>query len=157
MTRGRTLHICGNTLAVLALALALATGAAAQDAPAALTVEVFANSAMAITPQPAAGLPYKLDIYRIDGMRQVEETINQQLPKTEREAQEWLARNQSRIEREYRPAIISAANGITLMTTYQLNRIPAIVINRKTVVYGVTNVNQAIEIARDKGALGGGS
>ena len=67
----------------LLAALALAGAAHAQGV---LTVEVFANSAMHITPQPDQRLPYQLKVYRMDGLQQLEASINQQLPKNEGDA-----------------------------------------------------------------------
>lgn len=61
---------------VLAGVLAMAGTAQAQGV---LTVEVFANSAMHITPVPAQGqaLPYKLSVYRLDALQRIETTLNQ--------------------------------------------------------------------------------
>ena len=130
-------------------ALLLAGASRAQTAPAGvLTVEVFANSAMLVTPEPSASLPYQLKVYRLDAMRNIEAAINQQLPQTEAEAQQWIAANEARIRRQVQPQVESAAQGLTLAANYRLSRIPAIVINRKTVVYGITDVQQALELAR---------
>ena len=67
---------------------------------------------------------------------------------TEAEAQQWIAANEARIRRQVQPQVESAAQGLTLAANYRLSRIPAIVINRKTVVYGITDVQQALELAR---------
>ena len=52
------------------------------------------------------------------------------------------------LRRQVQPQVESAAQGLTLAANYRLSRIPAIVINRKTVVYGITDVQQALELAR---------
>ena len=72
-------HIRLRRFGLLA-ALALAGAAHAQGV---LTVEVFANSAMHITPRPDQRLPYQLKVYRMDGLQQLEASLNQQLPKNE--------------------------------------------------------------------------
>ena len=133
-------HIRLRRFGLLA-ALALAGAAHAQGV---LTVEVFANSAMHITPRPDQRLPYQLKVYRMDGLQQLEASLNQQLPKTEAEALRWLQDNQARIRRELTPQAVQAANGLTLAAHYRLSRIPAIVINKRVAVYGVTDVHQAI-------------
>lgn len=135
-------------IALLAL-LSLMHGAA--TAAGVLTVEVFANSAMHVTPEPSANLPYQLKVYRIDGLRQVEQAINQQLPQTEAQAREWLAKNQQRLRRQYASQATAAANGVALMQRYKLSRVPAIVINRRVVVYGLTDVDAAIARATNRG------
>ena len=128
-------------------AVALVAASSLAPAQGVLTVEVFANSAMPITPHAGAGLPYKLDIYRLDGLQQVEQALNQQLPQNEADAREWMMQNQQRIQRELGPQAVATANGMALMHYYGIDRIPAIVIDRKTVVYGVTDVDAAIQRA----------
>ena len=129
---------------VLAGVLAMAGTAQAQCV---LTVEVFANSAMHITPVPAQGqaLPYKLSVYRLDALQRIETTLNQQLPQKEADARAWLQANQARLKREVTPQAVAAANGIALAHHYKIKRLPAMVIDRKAVVYGLTDVGAAIE------------
>lgn len=130
----------------------------AQAAPAAgvVTVEVFVNSAMHVTPEPSerTALPYTLSVYRLDALRNMEAQINQNLPQTEAEAMRWVAANEARLRRKFQPQIQAAAEGVTLAASYRLQRIPAVVINRKVVVYGVTDANQAIELVRRRKAGG---
>ena len=125
----------------LLAALALAGAAHAQGVR---TVEVFANSAMHITPQPDQRLPYQLKVYRMDGLQQLEASINQQLPQNEAQARDWLASNQARIQRQMTPQAVEAANGIALAHHYKIKRLPAVVIDRQAVVYGLTDVEAAI-------------
>ena len=139
------LRACAITLA---LAL-LAPGAQAQqqkDAPtvAVSAVEVFANSAMPITPKGGKGLPYRVDIYRMDALQQIERQLSQGLPQTEAEAMAWLRANEARIRRSVQAQAVQAANGVALAHYYRIDRLPAIVIDRKAVVYGVTDVEAAV-------------
>ena len=137
-------------LAILLAALALAGAAHAQGV---LTVEVFANSAMHITPRPDQRLPYQLKVYRMDGLQQLEASINQQLPKNEGDARAWLQANQGRIKREVTPQAVAAAHGVALAHHYKIKRLPAVVIDRQAVVYGLTDVEAAIQ--RYQAARGG--
>ncbi|GKS87280.1 hypothetical protein AVMA1855_24030 [Acidovorax sp. SUPP1855] len=107
-----------------------------------IQVEVFANSAMLVTPQRSDR--FKLDIYRLDAMARVQQSINQGLPQNEADARAWLAANEARIRRQVQPVVANAANGITLAMHYRIDRLPAIVVNRKTVVFGMTDVNAAL-------------
>ena len=81
-----------KTAASLLIAALLLAGAAHAQGGAAgvMTVEVFANSAMLVTPEPSPALPCQLKVYRLDAMRNIEAAINQQLPQTEAEAQQWI-------------------------------------------------------------------
>lgn len=111
------------------------------------SVEVFVNSAMLVTPAATGREPYRLTIHRMDRLQQVRQSINQQIPRGgEQVARKWIAANQARIKREIQPAAVAAANAVSLSNYYRLDRIPAIVINRKSVVYGVTNVDQALQL-----------
>ena len=140
------------------LALGVALQAAAQQrenlAYGIATVEVFANSAMLITPVQSDR--YRLVIYRMDQLEQVKQMINQQIPKGgEAPARAWFAANAERIKRQVRPAAIAAANAISLANHYKIDRLPAIVINHQAVVYGLTDVEAAL--ARFYATRGGGS
>lgn len=129
------------------------TAANAQASPATdgvLTVEVFANSAMVIKPTPSPQLPYKLNVYRIDGLHGIEQELNQQLPQSEEQARQWMFQHQDEIAERYGDRVASAARGLTLMMRYRLNRVPAIVINQRVVVYGMTDIKAAIARAREQ-------
>ena len=142
---------CHHRLACTLAALLLAGAAHAQGGAAGvMTVEVFANSAMLVTPEPSPALPYQLKVYRLDAMRNIEAAINQNLPQTEAEARQWIAANEARIRRQVQPQVQSAAQGMSLAATYKLSRIPAIVINRKIVVYGLTDIHQALALAQQR-------
>ena len=109
-------------------------------------VEVFANSAMVITPIQADR--YQLVIYRLDALKQVEAAINKNIPQTEVEALAYFAANQAEIKRQITPAVLNGANGIALARHYKLERIPAVVVDGASVIYGVTNVDQAIAMVQ---------
>lgn len=109
-------------------------------------VEVFANSAMVITPIQAQR--YKLVIYRLDALKNVEAAINQNIPKTEAAARAYFQKHHAEIKRQITPAVIQGANGIALARHYKLERIPAIVVDGTNVVYGVTSVDQAIAMVQ---------
>lgn len=134
---------CAAVLAALAL-LAPPVARAAGGAPGVTTVEVLANSAMHIVHGPAEALPYKLTIYRMDGLQLIEQSINQRLPQNEADARRWLEHNGERIRREVARPAIDAANGLALAQRYRIERLPAVIINRAVVVYGLADVDAAI-------------
>ncbi len=103
------------------------------------SIEVFANSAMLITPK---GTDAK--IYWMDGIARMGDEISKGLPKTQKEAEQYLAAKRPAIEQRYRPQIANAGQGITLGLKYGIEKIPAIVINQESVIYGLTDVNEAL-------------
>ena len=110
------------------------------------TVEVFANMAMQVT--PAQSNRYQLAIHRLDAMQNIQAIANRGLPQNEAAARQWIANNEARIRRELRPLVAGAVNGITQAHQYHIDRLPAIVINRRYVVYGYTDVDQALVALR---------
>ncbi len=141
----------GGRRAALAFVLcALACGisaAKAQGAPAGgvSTVEVFVNSAMAVSAPPAP-LTFQLTVHRMDQLDMVTQGIDQQIPRgSEADARRWVADNEARIKRQVQPAAIATANAISLANLYRLDRLPAVVINKRTVVYGITDVGTALQ------------
>lgn len=108
------------------------------------TVEVFANSAthVDLPSQPA----YSLKVYRLDAMVQIGQQITQQLPAGEDQAMLYMQQHEAQIRAKYKNQIINSANGMSLAIHYKLDRVPAIVINRSSIVYGVSDVNQAVQL-----------
>lgn len=135
-------------LAVVLCALVCSTGTAtAQGVPAGgvSTVEVFVNSAMAVSAPPAP-LAFELKVHRMDQLDMVTQGIDQQIPRgSEADARRWVAANEARIKRQVQPAAIATANAISLANHYRLDRLPAVVINKRTVVYGITDVGTALQ------------
>lgn len=110
------------------------------------TVEVFANMAMQIT--PVSSPHYTLTIYRLDAMQNVEALVNKGLPQSEAEAQRWIAQNEQRLRRQLQPMISSSVNGMARAQRYQIDRLPAVVINQRYVVFGHADVDQALLLWR---------
>lgn len=137
---------CVGAVALATTCLVSATHAQTAANPYAgiVTVEVFANSAMVITPTHSE--KYKLAVYRMDAMEILRQRINQQIPRGgEGPARAWLIANADRVKREFQPVAAQAANAMNLSHYYRLDRLPAVVINRKAVVYGVTDVEAAVQ------------
>lgn len=108
------------------------------------TVEVFANSATHV--QQPAQPPYVLKVYRLDAMAQIGLQITQQLPAGEEQAKLYMQQHEAQIRAKYKSQIVNAANGMSLAIHYKLDRVPAVVINRSSIIYGVSDVNQAIQL-----------
>lgn len=126
------------------VAAAMAGLATAAQPPQPTTVEVFANMATLVAaPQTPA---YKLQVYRLDVMALIEHQLSQGLPAVEADAMAHLQRMEAQIRRKYQAQIVNAANGMTMAIHYKLDRLPAVVINRQAVIYGVPDVDKALAI-----------
>lgn len=136
-------HRRGVIAAMFLTAFAVVLPASAQDLyRGVVSVEVFANSAMPI--EAPASPPFKVTVYRMDGLAMVEQMINQNLPKSEPEAIAYLNANMARIKKQVEPQAMNAANGMRLAMFYKIDRLPAIVINGQSLILGVTNVASAL-------------
>lgn len=89
---------------------------------------------------------YKLQVYRLDVMALIEQQLSQGLPSVEADALAHLQRLEAQIRRKYQAHIVNAANGMTMAIHYKLDRLPAVVINRQAVIYGVSDVDKALAI-----------
>lgn len=103
------------------------------------SVEVFANSTMLITPSGS-----NATIYWLDGISRMRDELNANMPKTEKESFAYMSAKRAEIETKYRSQIASAGRGITQGMKYGIEKIPAIVINRESIVYGLTNIDDAV-------------
>ncbi|WP_198972491.1 TIGR03757 family integrating conjugative element protein [Xylophilus sp. ASV27] len=138
----RILVLC----AALATALAAAPFAGAVRAqsatPAVTTVEVFANSATYLS--APSNPPYVLQVYRVDAMARIGRELSIRLPGNEEQAKAYMLQQEAQIRARYQDQIVQAANGMSLAIHYRLNRLPAVVINRESVIYGVADVQHAV-------------
>ncbi|AYR19429.1 TIGR03757 family integrating conjugative element protein [Alcaligenes faecalis] len=112
-----------------------------------MTVEVFANTAMPVTPTTSPY--YALSIYRLDAMSNLEAQMNEGMPQDEAEARLWVANNEARLRQMIQPMVASAVNGLARAQRYQIDRLPAVVINQRYVVFGYIDVDQALMAWRD--------
>lgn len=104
-------------------------------------IDVFANSAMHVEPGFAPEFAI-VQIYRVDGMSLVEQEINIQLPPNEAEAMEFMRDYDAQFRAKYQERIDNAARGLSQAIGHKLTRIPAVVINQRFVVYGVTDLDE---------------
>lgn len=129
--------------ALASLVLAVLAGQA--GAQAITTVEVFANSATLVR-QPQQPPPFVVKVYRLDGMAQLETQLSAGLPQTEAAAMAYMKQHEQEIRRRYKDQINNAAAGMSLAIQYRLDRLPAVVINKNKVIYGIADVDYAAQL-----------
>lgn len=101
-------------------------------------VEVFANSAMLLTHADGA------TVYLLDGLQLLEAQLSQGLPTTESEATRVARERMQRLGNQVQARAANAAQGMALAAQYGIDRIPAVVIDGRAIVYGVTDVQKAV-------------
>ena len=126
-------------------ALLLPAVAAAQPVDAPLTVEVFTTREQApLVPAEVKARDVSVEIYRLDGLQQLESTLSAQLPNEPAAAQRVALQRIGQLDRDDRDTLRSAAVGLAKAQQYGLSRYPAIVIDGAVVVYGTTDVEVAL-------------
>lgn len=101
-------------------------------------VEVFVNSAMLLTHADGA------TVYLLDGLQLLQEQLSQGLPTTEAEATRVARERMQRLGGQLQARAANAAQGLALAAQYGIDRIPAVVIDGRAIVYGVTDVQKAV-------------
>ncbi|MCD2452832.1 TIGR03757 family integrating conjugative element protein [Methylicorpusculum oleiharenae] len=89
---------------------------------------------------------YEVRRYNLDAPQTVLARISQHLPAHQAAAQQALEQQlQARGPQSLHQQLLTAYQGLSLATQYRLDRYPAIVFEQgKAVVYGVTDLNQAL-------------
>lgn len=148
-TRWRLLSISAAVAAIVASGAAAQTatytrlgGRAAASAPA--RVEVFTNGAILLTQVGGA------TVYQLDGLQQLEAELSQGLPGDEASAQRIALERMKRLGPALQLRVANAGRGLMLAREYGVERVPAVVIDGKAVVYGMTDVAEAVAAYRAK-------
>jgi integrating conjugative element protein (TIGR03757 family) len=109
-------------------------------------IEVFATSSMYISNAQLAS------VYRVDGRKQLVAHINQGgLPPNPQQAAAIVQQRVKAMGPEFNNRVQASLLAVEKTMVYGVQRVPAIVFDGQRVVYGVTDVLQALEIARRGG------
>jgi len=142
-----------SSIASLVIAMTLSLGYRAQAAPAErepVRIEVFTAQDLAIQPLEPGDLSASttIEVYKVDETERFETILSEQLP-PDPEVAKCLAQERlrqlggSQIEEAKR-----AAAGIVKAAEYGIERYPAIVFDGEAVVYGVTDIGEALRLYR---------
>ena len=136
------------TSLVLAVSLSLGDVAwAASESSEPIRVEVFTAQDLPIQPLRrggAASAKITTEVYEIDGIARLEAIVSEQLPTEANAARRVALQRVSqadavRIEQAQRAAV-----GLVRAAEYGIDRFPAMVFDGQAVVYGVTDIEEAL-------------
>ncbi|MBK79526.1 MAG: TIGR03757 family integrating conjugative element protein [Gammaproteobacteria bacterium] len=134
-----------STLTALALTAALLWSGSPRAAEA-MHLEVFAAAEDRVDGQPPRQWPHAtVAVYRVDGLAELESVLSQALPADVKVAQAEAARRIGRLDDTQIAAAKNAATGLAKARQYGLDRYPAIVVNGRAVLYGVTDLADAAQ------------
>ena len=124
---------------VIAIVLMTVNGVVSADGKP--LVEVFTASNIPIISNHQGE---RIELYEIDGIRRFEEDISQDLSEDANTAKRQAIDRVTQLDEEQKQQVQRSAIGLTKAMQYGINRYPAVVFNGESVVYGVTNLTEAI-------------
>ena len=104
------------------------------DFPMTRDAELFQRSARVADP----------NIYELDGMRRIEAKLSEGLTANPEQAKRLAMQRIQLLDRENRTQMQQAAIGLAKAVQYGVDRYPAIVFDGVAVVYGVTDIREAL-------------
>lgn len=129
---------------MLAMAVMSPATYAADNTSQPSTIEVFTTSAIGIV-----GQDYGAEIFEIDGLDALARELSDGLPTDPAEAQQQALQRISELGDALRRRAGQATEGLSRAQRYGIKKIPAVVFDDgRSVIYGLTDLNQAIEIYR---------
>ena len=124
---------------ILLVVMLLLSSAVLADATSEPSIEVFVDSASVVAGEATS-------IYVIDRIDVLKKTLSSGLPRNpEKAKQVALARFQT-MDATLSQQLENAATGLTKAQQYGIDRVPAIVFDGKTLVYGVTDLSVALHL-----------
>lgn len=110
-----------------------------------LTLEVFAAAEFPVSSRDDRRLQgATVTIYAIDGLEQFESTLSQNLPADADAAKAEALRRIGELDDARMAPAKDAAMGLAKAVQYGVDRYPAIVVNGNAVLYGVTDLVEAV-------------
>lgn len=112
--------------------------------------EVFTTASFEVTALAATGRPsgFELQVYRLDGIQQLERTLSVDLPGDPESAQRIALVRLQQVDTPATAELQQAAVGLTKAIEYGIDRYPAIVFDGRAVVYGVSDMAEALRYYR---------
>jgi integrating conjugative element protein (TIGR03757 family) len=113
-------------------------------------IEVFTAGDLPIQPPASDGvpLPTPIEVYEIDGIASLESALSKGLPADPDGAQRLVRKRLGQVDRWRRDAARQSAVGLLNAAEYGIDRYPAVVFDGDAVVYGVTDIGEALRYYR---------
>ena len=105
------------------------------------TIEVFTDSRI----QVVSGND-NTTVYVIDRINRLQQELSEDLPVDSESAKKLVLQRYQRMDMQLSTELENAANGLVQAMQYGIDRYPAIVFDGQAVVYGLTDINAAIQL-----------
>jgi integrating conjugative element protein (TIGR03757 family) len=140
-------------LASLLIVITLCPVQAATPSDSALIVEVFTTREQGVqsgshtdTLHPDPDID--LQVYLLDGIQQFESVLSKELPTDIKQAKQIALQRFQHLDEKLLASIHQAAIGLTKAIQFGIDRYPAIVFDNQAVVFGITDLEQALSLYR---------
>ena len=134
--------------ALLLLATSLGAYADERDREAALLIEVFTTSQYPIQKTSSLRAPNdsreRYRRYDIDRISLLEEALSEGLPNDPVRAKQLVLTRFQTMDSTLGDQLENAGKGLAQAMTYDIDRLPAVVFDGQSVVYGVTDIDEAL-------------
>ena len=146
--KNRHWPIIGGLMAMWIMAISLGISVANTTSLPAL-IEVFTTSELEVLRQAQTNPNHwypeiDLQIYQIDGIQQVEQTLSVNLSSDTDAAKRIALQRIQQLDKQLMSQMQRAAVGLTQVIQYGIDRYPAVVFNGEMVVYGITDLEEAL-------------
>lgn len=137
-------------ISVLLALLVIGTGQAAQPAAGhPHLVEVFTTTELPVTGESAFNrqpdsTEMEFHIYELDGIQRIETKLSDGLTADPEQSKRVVLRRFQELREDDRARMQRAAMGLAKAMQYGINRYPAIVFDSEVVIYGVTDIGEAL-------------
>jgi len=111
-------------------------------------IEVFTTSGLSIArdadlPRPSSG-GIDLQTYELDGIQRIESKLSENLTADPEQSRKVVLKRFQQLQEYDRARMQRAAMGLAKALQYGINRYPAIVFDGGVVIYGVTDIGEAL-------------
>lgn len=105
-------------------------------------VEVFTTSDVSIITGPEVD---RVEIYHVDGIRRFEEEISRGLSRDANTARQQAIDRVTQLDEDQKQQVQRAATGLSKAMQYEIDRTPAILFDGEAVIYGLTDLDVALD------------
>lgn len=113
-----------------------------------VVIEVFTSAHVPIRGSDTSGVRNNalgtITHYDLDGIYQLQQTLSQALPNDPGQAKQIVLQRLQSMDAALSHRLENAGNGLVQAMHYGIDRTPAIVFDRQAVIYGVTDLDDAI-------------
>jgi integrating conjugative element protein (TIGR03757 family) len=136
-----------TVILLIAMSFSGYTDARGEDTP--MVIEVFTSAHFPIRGSETSGVRKNalgtVTHYDLDGIDQLQRTLSQALPNDPGQAKQLVLQRLQSMDAALNHRLENAGSGLLHAMHYGIDRTPAIVFDRQAVIYGVTELADAIE------------